>query len=281
MIGSSDGPTEIVATNGGTVNLGVAILGLDPNIGSVSLTAGDATTPGTIIASSLTINAHDISLNALRGAINVTGGLQARANGNFLLSDNHALGTFTVGAAANIFAAGLADFQGTVRAPTIIVTSGDLNIATGASLGVTGLTNLVAFNALSVGPIYIGDGLTPPPGAYALNEDGDIHARTITINAQSPTNGTTPDIIVGDAHIDGSLTAGGGTTSIILGTNNGSIKIVGDVRWVNSGNSDNLTLNAGKAVEVNTDSGSIAMLNGSNALGGSMILNAPNVWIAS
>ena len=271
-IGSSDGPTEIVATNGGTVNLGVAILGLDPNIGSVSLTAGDATTPGTIIASSLTINAHNISLNALRGAINVTGGLQARANGNFLLSDNHALGTFTVGAAANIFAAGLADFQGTVRAPTIIVTSGDLNIVTGASLGVTGITNLVAFNALSVGPMYIGDGLTPPPGAYALNEDGDIHARTMTINAHSPTNGTTPDIIIGDAHIDGSLTAGGGTTSIILGTNNGSIRIVGDVRWVNSGQSDNLTLNPGKAFEVNTDTGSIAMPTGSNALAGSLIL---------
>ena len=50
---------------------------------------------------------------------------------------------------------------------------------------------------------------------------------------------------------------------------------------MNSGNSDNLTLNAGKAVEVNTDWGSIAMLNGSNALGGSMILNAPNVSIAS
>ena len=133
-MGSSDGPTEIVATNGGTINLGVAILGLDPNIGSVSLTAGDATTPGTIIASSLTINAHDISLNALRGAINVTGGLQARANGNFLLSDNHALGTFTVRRGGQHFAAGLADFQGTVRAPTIIVTSGDLNIATGASL---------------------------------------------------------------------------------------------------------------------------------------------------
>ena len=55
-------------------------------------------------------------------------------------------------------AGGLADFEGTVSAPTITVTSGDINVAAGASLGVYGITDLLTLNAVSDQPIVIGNG---------------------------------------------------------------------------------------------------------------------------
>src|SRR5207249_4365573 len=56
--------------------------------------------------------------------------------------------------------------------------------------------------------------------------------------------------------------------------------VEGNVLAVNAGSDDTLTINAGKNIEVNTDRGSIAMFGADDQLGGTLTLNADNIWIA-
>src|SRR5438309_7624736 len=54
-----------------------------------------------------------------------------------------------------LYAGGLVQVQGVVNAPQIFVTSSDIDIIAEASLGVAGVTQLIALNAMSDTPIYI------------------------------------------------------------------------------------------------------------------------------
>ena len=177
------------------------------------------------------------------------------ANGNLTVDD---VTVTDPSGSANFFAGGLATFTGTVSAPNIFVDSADIDIVTGASLGVLGVTNTLALIGFNDVGMYIGN-ITAPGGAYTLNEDGDLHTSTLTITSESVGDGPSPDIFIGDAHIDGSATPGGGIRNIIVGAPSGSIHILGTVQWVDAGDSDSLTLNAGENIEVNTDAGRLAM----------------------
>jgi filamentous hemagglutinin family protein len=211
---------------------------------------------------------------------NLTAGtsLSLYANGDLSVQDATVTGA---GGSATFIAGGTANFHGIVNAGNIFVDSADIDIFSGASLGVLGVTQLVGLVSVNDNPMYIGAGLTPPAGAYTLNEAGDIHGHTITVTALSATDTPTPDIIIGDVKVDGSQTVGGGITNVIVGTSNGSIKVEGAIRFINTGASDSLTLNAGNAVEVNTDTGSLAMTDPAGNLGAGLVLDAPNLWIAS
>ena len=70
-------------------------------------------------------------------------------------------------------------------------------------------------------------------------------------------------------------------SNIIVGNNDGVVRVVGDIEWTNAGLSDNLTFDPGEAFELNTDTGSILMTDSGGNLAGSLILNGPNLWIAS
>ena len=214
--------------------------------------------------------------------INIPGTIQLIADGNLTATGTisgssvylYALGNLAVenvtatdpSGSAFFYADKLATFTGTVSSPNIFVTSADIDVVTGALLGVAGVTNTLALNAVNDLGMYIGD-ITAPAGAYTLNEDGDLNTRTLIFNAQSASDAPDPDIVVGDAHIDGSATAGGGITNIILGTG-GSIHFNGAVNWTNAGASDLLTLNAGQNIELNTDTASYVMTNAAGALAG-------------
>jgi len=227
--------------------------------------------PATLTSTTLGEAAGDTTL----GVVTYSGALDLFTNGT-LFAD-----TVTGYNVVFLYAGGLVQVGGVVNAPQIFVTSSDIDIVADASLGVAGVTQLIAFNAMSDTPIYIGGWLTVPAGSYHIGDEaGDIRARTITINAEPANGGVSPDILIGNVNIDGSLTTGGGISSIIVDTNNGSIKVTGTVQWKNAGASDTLTLNAGKAVEVNTDTGSLVMTGPTGTLAGSLLFNAPNVWIA-
>src|SRR6185312_2271709 len=160
---------------------------------------------------------------------------------------------------ASLYASGLATISGIVNAPDIYVTSSDINVASGASLGVQGVTNLLALVPTSDQPIYLGGGMETPSGAYVLNEDGQIKAQEVTITSEPSGDGPSPDIIIGDLNINKSTSGGSGVTDVIVDSYSGSIKIVGQVNWANAGASDSLTLIAGKNIEVNTDTGRLVM----------------------
>ena len=209
----------------------------------------------------------------INGAVN-TGRLQAAAGGALTLAN------VTAGSSAEVSAGGLADFQGKVSAPAITVTSADINIAAGASLGVFGVTNLLTLNAVSNQPIVIGHGGAPAAGQYVLNESGDIQSASLVINALGSGGGAAPDVDIFGVNIDGSQTSGGGFGSVVVNTG-GSIVVGGAVKFADAAATDSLTLNAGKNLEVITDTGSIAMTNSSGALSGMLNLHGDNVWIAS
>ena len=94
----------------------------------------------------------------------------------------------------DLYAGGLANFTGTVSAPDITVTSGDINVAEGASLGVFGVTGLITLNAMSNGqPVIIGNTDTAAPGQYHFGgEAGDIQTANLVINALGTGEGPAP-----------------------------------------------------------------------------------------
>ncbi len=183
---------------------------------------------------------------------------------------------------------GLAQFLGTLSAPTITVTSNDIEIAGGAFLGVYGVTNLVTLNAVNDFGVYIGDFFSELPGGiYTLGEDGDIQAANIVINALSTNvESPAPNIYVGDDEVEGTLGSEPGewgTSSVTLNTDS-SIIITGAVEYYNAAATDSLTLNAGEDIIVDTDTGSIEMyaINQFEQFypSGQLVLNADNVWVA-
>ncbi len=142
------------------------------------------------------------------------------------------------------------------------------------------MTDLLTLNAVSDQPIIIGDsGLPPAPGQYELNEAGSIQATNLVINALGA-DGPDPDIDIYDYNIAGSLTSGGGTSSVTFNTNS-SIQVLGALDYLDAANSDVLSLNAGQRIEVITDAGgSIAMTDSIGDLSGTLNLTAHDIWVA-
>ena len=313
--GEHGGSIEVSAAAGTVADVGDAELIATGTTdgGHISLLAD-----GTIDASDLLLTSGgdiDVLIGA-GGSLDVAGTFEADAIGTMTLSDGGsggaihanvidlgaqeiistadleastvllaALGDFSVANVeaqdATFMAGGLADFTGTVSAPTITVTSGDINIAQGASLGVSGVTQLLTLNAVSGGsPVVLGDVAGVADGQYQLFEDGAFHADAIIFNAVGEGGGAAPDILVGNFQIGGSDAAGGGVANLTLNTE-GSVRVDGDFQFTDLGAGDALNINAGEAIEVNTDSASIALTDSSGALAGTLNLNADNVWIAS
>jgi filamentous hemagglutinin family protein len=206
------------------------------------------------------LSAHTVALTATAGTS---------------VGDVHASGsaTFTAG--------GLAAFGGTVNSPTISVTSGDIDIREGASLGVSGVTNLITLNAISHGlPIVIGDdGSTgdDAAGQYHLgNEDGDIRSAAIVVNAAGAAPGFNPDVNIFDLQIEGSATPGGGNGSVTLNTP-GTVHVLGALNFINAATTDRLVISANQRIEVITPSGSIRMTDANGGLAGTLTLRSANI----
>jgi hypothetical protein len=262
---ATGGSVHVLAQPDGTVTLGDVILeALGPG-GFVDLNWGDqgvpaelaplaVQTPGVVYATNITANSGgDIAV----GDVNFTG-------------------------LADLTAAGTANFYGLLSGPTITVTSTDINVADGGSLGDTGVTDLITLNAVSDNPIIVGgpEGASAP-GQYTLSEPGRITAGAVVVNAIPATGALDPDILFDALTIEGSQTIGGGSTSSVTFNTGGSIVVQGLVDFINAGPDDSLTLNAAGAIEVITDTGGISMTDSSGVLSGLLTLNAPDIWVAS
>ncbi len=175
---------------------------------------------------------------------------------------------------------GLATFTGVVSAPTITVTSSDIDIFGDGSLGVYGTTNLITLNALSNGePIIIGEAEGGEGAQYVLN-DVEIETDALVINAIGGGEGGAPDVHIFNVEIDGSQTAGGGLHAVTLNTD-GSVMVNGVIDYANAGANDSLTINAGETIAINTDTGGIQITNPGGSLTGTLTLAADNIWVAS
>ncbi|MEO7277847.1 MAG: hypothetical protein ABIW33_07485, partial [Sphingomicrobium sp.] len=208
---------------------------------------------------------------SINGDLNASGNLTLNSGGDFTID------SATVGGTVDLYAGGLANFYGIVSAPTITVTSSDINIAAGASLGGYGITDLVTLNSTNANGMFVG-AQTGEFSGYYLNENGDIQSASVVLNSVSNT-------YLGSLEIqgtDGGVTDGTGAVTVNAA---GSIFVTGLVDYYNVGAGDTLTLNAGQNIEVNTDTGGIFMTtygpNESPVLSGELTLNADNIWVAS
>ena len=186
------------------------------------------------------------------------------------------------GTSVDMIASGLAAVHGTVAAPAITVTSADIDVADGGSLGVFGVTELITLNALSDGgPVLIGNADALPPGSDGLqyrlgNEDGDFESASLVVNALSLNGQSVPDILVYDTRIEGSQTDGGGFESISVNTQ-GSVRVLGAVEYTDAAPTDRLLISAGQRIEVITPDGSIRMTGANGALAGTLTLQSANI----
>ncbi|HET9811090.1 MAG TPA: hypothetical protein VFP53_05275, partial [Sphingomicrobium sp.] len=231
--------------------------------------AGDLTTGAIESAQDIVLTAGgDIDMSNLDAAQAIS----VAVGGSFSVAE-------VAGSSADFTAGNLAEFYGTVAVSTITVTSGGLYIADGASLGVSGITQLLTFNAVSDGPIFIGENNQEQPAGYALYSDGDIRSQSIVINAVAGDGATAPDVIFGDLMIEGSQTDGGGNSQVTLNTN-GTIDVAGFVDFVNAGPADSMTLNAGDGIRIATGMGGISITDSSGDLAGMLVLSGDHIWVA-
>ncbi|HEX6603735.1 MAG TPA: hypothetical protein VF027_02495, partial [Sphingomicrobium sp.] len=213
-----------------------------------------------------------------------TGDLNAGTTAGLQSGNNLSVANVTAGTSATFIADGLASFFGTVSAPTITVTSWDIDIA--GQLGVSGVTNLVTLNAVSADtPILIGGEESDLVAAaaeglqYWLSDDEEIEGNTIIFNAVAGGEGPTPDVLVSDFEIEGTGTPGGGVHHAQLNTD-GSVKIDGTLVYTSAGADDLLDINAADIQVNTTEGGRIAMVNSAeDAPAGLLELNADNIWV--
>ena len=217
---------------------------------------------------------------ALSGGDVIAGNLDAGTTASIDADGDFSVGEVSANA-ATFAAGGLADFQGVVGATTITVTSGDINIADGGSVGVDGITDLITFNAVSDGSEVIlgGDGTEGAEGQYQLAEDGDIVATAVVLNAVAAEGAPAPDIRVLDAEIDGSQTSDGGVASVTLNTD-ANVFVEGQVTFAGAAATDTIAINAGETIQVITDTGGIVMTDSDGDVSGILELTAHDIWVA-
>ncbi|HET6535021.1 MAG TPA: hypothetical protein VFG41_02455, partial [Sphingomicrobium sp.] len=271
----------VAASATGDLKVGKVISGFTPGIAEDAVEAtgqdvrleaenGNLTTDAVQSAGGIFLDAGQ---NVVATDLTAVDAVQVTAGGDSSVNDVNASGaTFDAGGTANFF--------GTVAAPTIGVTSSDINIAEGASLGVSGLTTLITLGAVSDNPVILGgpEGASTP-GQYTLSEAGDINADSVVLVAQGASEGVDPDVIIQDAQIEGSQTEGGGVGSVEVDTG-GSIRVEGFVDYIDAAASDTLTLNAGSGIQVIAGTGGISITDGAGNLSGTLSLIAPDVWVA-
>jgi filamentous hemagglutinin family protein len=260
---ASGGSVYVLADSTATVDIGDAVLNALGPDGFVSLNWSDP-----IVAEAvepLAVQAPGIVYGAA---------ITANSGGDIAVGDVSASGLVDLTAAAT------ANFYGVLSAPLITVTSSDINIPLGGSLGVQGVTDLITLNATSDSIFIGGDEDESESGEYHLAEAGDIASGALIINAAGTGQSGPPDIHVLDLRIEGSQTFGRGVGAITMNSD-GSILVEGLVDFINAGAADSLTLNAGQTIEIITDTGGISITDSDGVLSGTLALNAPNIWAAS
>jgi hypothetical protein len=271
----------VAASAGGDLRVGKVISGFTPGIAEDAVEAtgqdvrleaenGNLTTGAIQSAGAIFL---DAGTDVVATDLTAVDAVQVTASGDTSVNDvNASDATFDAGGTANFF--------GTVAVPTIGVTSSDINIADGGSLGVAGLTTLITLGAVSDNPVILGgpEGASAP-GQYILSEAGDINADSVVLTATGKTEGVNPDVIIQDAQIEGSQAEDGGVGSVEVDTG-GSILVQGFLDYINAAASDTMTLNAGSGIQVATGTGGISITDSAGNLSGTLNLVAPDVWVA-
>lgn len=268
---STPGDVDIAATGSGTMTAPTL------DIDAVNITLSHTAPTG----GAATISAQDVGLIA-------SGSFQANAstlieatNGVVIDSMTDALfGNISAGNAISLSTPGTAAFGGAIRAPAILITSGDIDIQPTALIGIAGVSNVELSTSVGAAPAVIGGDRQGPGYTLTRAEVGRIRGRNILFSAQA--TGTDPlrppDVLLRDLTLMGSLDPTGASFIGLL--TNGKVRVEGSVDFVNAGAADIFSVTADERVEVITPTGSIKMTDGLGNLAGSLQFGSRNIVVS-
>ncbi|MDZ3832753.1 MAG: hypothetical protein U0S50_13200 [Sphingopyxis sp.] len=249
-------------------------------------TTGDArvNTTGTLSVANANVagtadlrSGGDLSISSLSAA----NAQLASTAGAMTLTDLSVTGTL------NANAQGLMRVDGTLAAPTIALTSGDIDVTATGQAGADGTTtSLILTNGNGAVQTFIGG--TGTRSGYHIDaaELARLYGSQIRIVAPDVT-GTTGIAAEPDAVID-DFTLTGGISGSNLGTNGsftiqtaGKARVIGDVRLTGITSGNSFAISGNEAVEVILGDGSIRMTDASGAIAGQLNLAGQRVSIAT
>lgn len=248
---------------------------------------------GSIVANGLTARAGDLSLRSVAD-LTVTQGqaagdvLLSSSAGDVTASDISAAGTVTalgrnvsVGSSGDLRiaqvaasgtvalnAGGLFSLQGAVDGTDVTIGSGDIVLGSGARVTASGLLRL---RALGQQAAVVGGGDVTSGYSLSATEVAQLSAANLTVEGAG-------DLIVRDLTVGATVLPGGGVMT--LSAANG-LRVEGALRMTGRTGTGGLTLVAGQAVTVVTDSGLVDLRDGNGALGGVLVMSAPTITVAS
>lgn len=204
-----------------------------------------------------------------------TGTLVAASNNGFSAND-----AITAGTRIAIDTGGTADFGELAVAPTIAISSQDIELGESGALGNANTSTLTLTNS-NDGEIFIGG--TTPIEAYLLDASELSRLRAGNITISSPMAGTSGvGIEIRSFTLNGSAATSGvnlnGPEGSLTIQTTSTIRVNGNAIFNAMAPTNRVALNA-RTVEINADTGSL-ILNGSSP-GGTLAITANNVHIAS
>ncbi|WP_336957864.1 hypothetical protein [Sphingobium aquiterrae] len=256
-------------------------------VAQLNATAGNAavTTAGALVVGSGTATG-DL---ALSGATSLQAANLSATNIDITSSGGATAltGPVTAGNALRIAARGTASFAGQVAGQTIIVGSGDITIATGASLSSAGVLTLNATDSQRA--TYIGGADTTLGYSLSGNEIARLFAGSIAVAAprvaalSGASLGSTraPDVVIGSFTLNAGSGGAIGQNGTLTIATPGKLRVNGDVRITGLGAQGGLTLAADEALEVIAGSGTIDLRDGNGGLAGLLSLRSADIIAAT
>lgn len=193
----------------------------------------------------------------------------AVSTGQFIAAATGGFGAQAI-TASNVLVdvAGLANLAGNIAASTIAMTSGDIAIAAGATIGSSTQSITLATDASATAAVIGGAG-AQAAGTYSLSgaEFGTLRASNITVRSAAA-----PMTVQ-------AVTLPATNPAITLQTD-GAMRVAGAVAMPQAGAGNRLNLVAGTRIEVVQGTGSVR-LGSIDAPAGTISLQAPRVWVAT
>ena len=300
--------TSGMNADGGTINVtGSAAITSGSNILIATAGGGEIGVGGTLSASGTSVRiaadppaqqstsqAGDFSIDAGNLAVSSTGdvavdGVGVGDTASFNYAGDLTLGDLSAGESIVARLASQLDpedavhallIDGQVSAPSISLESGTIDIASDGSLGEFGVTDTLELIARSFGqPVILGgpDQTGDAPGQYHLTQASASRIDAANVRVRATSNGSElPRVVIRDLTIQGSQ--GEGASSVELSTA-GSVRVEGELSYIDAAASDALRIIANQRLEVITPDGSIRMVDSSGALSGTLTLQSSNVVI--
>lgn len=262
-LGETRATGEVSVAAGGNVTLPTAVAGQQVFVAGQDITiAGGGSVDAGAGTALLDARRNYAAAGAVRG-----GAVDIRAGADAQLGQTSATG------ALSVTAGGMARFGAAAVGRGVTVTSADIDLQAGGSLGNAG-TDFVALRPQpGANPTVLG-GASQAAG-YTLTQDEAARIRAGVLRVAPLAGQGSADVIVRNLSLAGS---GAGVSAFEVAAP-GSVRVEGALLLGGAGAADRIGITAGGRVEVVTGGGSIRVRDAAGAPGGSLSIAAADIWV--